>query len=114
MNAKQEIGYLKFGDIKCATVKWSDVTSYYDQSDLPEDQKKVRDNVDVSLKVGHTQEEFDAFMNALDFEYDDGYGTMELHGMIWLSNGNWMDRWEYDGSEGWQSNSLPEIPEELK
>lgn len=41
-------------------------------------------------------------------------GAQELHGLIWLSNGNWMSRWEHDGSEGWQLNSLPEIPDELK
>lgn len=115
MNAKQELShYLKFGDIKCATIKWFDVSSEMMQRHLPDEEIKVRDSLNLSLKVGHTQQEFDAFMDALDFEYDDGYGSQELHGIIWLSNGNWMSRWEYDGSEGWQSNSLPEIPEELK
>lgn len=114
MNAKEEIGYLKFGEIKCAIINWSDRTFDFKQRHLPEDQKKIRDSVNLSLKVGHTQQEFDAFMDALDFEYDDDYGTQELHGLIWLSNGNWMSRWEYDGSEGWQLNSLPEIPDELK
>ena len=108
MNAKQELSYfVKFGDIKCASIQWYDTSRWsIDCSDT--------NSVNVSLKVGHTQEEFDAFMDALDFEYDDGYGTQELHGLIWLSNGNWLSRWEYDGSEGWQNNSLPEIPEELK
>jgi len=100
MNAKQEISYLKFENIKCATIKYVTI--------------KEIDTISISLKVGHTQEEFNAFMNALDFDYDNGYGSQELHGIIWLSNGNWMTRWEYDGSEGWEYNSLPEIPEELK
>lgn len=114
INAKQEIGYLKFGKIKCAIINWSDTTSYLNQCDLPEDQKKIRNSVNISLKVGHTQEEFDVFMNALDFDYDDGYGVPELYGTIWLSNGDWMSRCEYNGSERWQRNTLPEIPEELK
>lgn len=114
MNAKEEIGYLKFGEIKCAIINWNDRTSDFELRHLPEDQRKIRDSVNLSLKVGHTQEEFNAFMNALDFEYDDDYGVQELHGLIWLSNGNWMSRWEHDGSEGWQLNSLPEIPDELK
>lgn len=114
MNAKQEISYLKFGDIICATIEWFDVSSEMMQRHLPDGEIKVRDSLNLSLKVGHTQEEFDAFMDALDFEYDNGYGTQELHGLVWLSNGTWLSRYEYDGSECWVLNSLPKIPEELK
>lgn len=46
-------------------------------------------------------------------DYDDDFGTQELFGVIYLrdSKGNpvWLDRWEYDGSEGWNVNTIPEI-----
>lgn len=89
MNAKEELSFLKFKDVKCAQIKH------------------------FILPVGHTQDQFHAFLEMLDFEYDDGYGGQELFGTIWLTNGSWMTRGEYDGSEWWETNSLPEIPQEL-
>ena len=60
--------------------------------------------VTAILPVNHTQEDYDNFIKKLDVEYDDGYGTQELFGTIWLTDGTWMDRGEYDGSEWWQSS----------
>ena len=65
------------------------------------------------LKVNHTKEEFQSFLNSLDFEYDAGYGVQELYGTVWLEDGTWCTRGEYDGSEWWVHNHLPEIPSEL-
>lgn len=66
------------------------------------------------LKQGHTQEDLDKFIDSLDFEYYDGYGSQELHGTVWFKNGLWATREEYDGSEWWALYKRPEIPEELK
>lgn len=66
-----------------------------------------------TLRVGHTEQELHDFMNSLDFVYDDGYGGQELYGTVWLTNGVWMDRGEYDGSEWWRVHQYPEIPQEL-
>jgi len=67
----------------------------------------------ILLKKGHTPEEFNAFLDALDFEYDNGYGTQELFGTIWISPGHWADRGEYDGSEWWDHHAEPPIHQAL-
>ena len=56
------------------------------------------------LKQGYTKEEFDLFLSSLDFEYKNGYGSQFLYGMLWMTNGVWVDREEYDGSEWWESH----------
>jgi hypothetical protein len=65
------------------------------------------------LKVGHTQEEYDEFLESLDFMYDSGFGGQYLFGTIWLEDGTWFTRAEYDGSEWWDYHRLPQIPDEL-
>ena len=65
------------------------------------------------LKQGHTDAEYEAFINGLDFDYNAGYGTQELYGIVWFTNGIWMDRYEYDGSEYWAIHKYPQIPEVL-
>ena len=62
-----------------------------------------------------TPEEYEEFLQKLNFEYDAGYGGQELHGMIWLKEENtWMERGEYDGSEWWEYRKCPKVPDELK
>ena len=46
----------------------------------------------------------------MDFEYDAGYGSQELFGTIWYSDGTWSDREEYDGSEHWVYRKCPPLP----
>ena len=54
---------------------------------------------------------FDAFLQALNFEYDAGFGSQELDGVIWFADGTWAERGEYDGSEWWEHRVRPEIPQ---
>lgn len=65
------------------------------------------------LLVGYTQEQYNSFIESLDFEYDAGYGGQELFGTVWFKNGTWADRGEYDGSEWWQHHECPIIPKSL-
>ena len=67
----------------------------------------------ITLTHPHTKEEAEAFFKALDFNYNNGFGSQELFGTVWLTYGVWLSRWEYDGSEGWQVNSCPHIPNHL-
>lgn len=72
----------------------------------------------VSLKRNHTEEELEAFFDALDFDYDPSYGIQELHGTVWLHTPEtgemtWLSRGEYDGSEWWEHNFVPTIPDRL-
>lgn len=57
---------------------------------------------------------FQKFYDALDFEYDDGYGSQELFGIVWMKDGSWFERHEYDGAEGWEYKKTPPLPHYLK
>lgn len=67
------------------------------------------DNIDAVLRRGYSDSEYEEFLKELEVEYDAGYGTQKLSGTIWLDNGEWFDRHEYDGSEYWIHRSRPEI-----
>jgi hypothetical protein len=66
------------------------------------------------LAPGFNQSSYDSFLQALDFDYDDGFGSQEIDGTIWYTDGTWSERFEYDGSECWQYKCCPEIPEVMK
>lgn len=65
------------------------------------------------LKVGYSKEDYDKFMESLDFEYKSSFGSQELFGYIWLNDDTWYERYEYDGAEMWDYKSTPPIPNEL-
>jgi len=67
-----------------------------------------------NLKVSYTREELQHFLALINFQYDSGYGNQELEGTIWYDDGSWSTRAEYDGSEWWHHNKLPDIPFELR
>jgi hypothetical protein len=62
------------------------------------------------LRQGYTVQDRINFLNNLDFEYRSGYGAQNLFGTVWLKNGKWLDRGEYDGSEWWELREMPAIP----
>ena len=66
------------------------------------------------LPMYPTEEEYGAFLDLLNFEYNSGYGSQELFGTIWYYDGTWSDRSEYDGSEEWSHNECPPIPNVLR
>ncbi len=102
MNAKQEFTKVVEGSkVICASIQ--NGGAWY-----AEPQKQC------ILKTGYTEEDYKIFLESIDFNYDNGYGGQELFGTIWCENGVWMNRGEYDGSEWWETNKYPEIPENLK
>ena len=102
MNAKSELLEVvkKLNvEIKCARVhfgSWSDEEINY-----------------IDLKIGFSEIEFNAFLRLIDREYDNGFGGQRLFGNVWFTDGTWLDRGEYDGSEWWEYLKLPEIPIDL-
>ena len=46
-------------------------------------------------------------LNELNFDYDDGYGGQNLHGLVVFNDGSWLERGEYDGSEWWEYKHTP-------
>ena len=72
------------------------------------------DSTKFLLKVGYSDDEYNRFLDSLNFEYDNGFGGQELYGKIWYVDGSWSERKEYDGSEWWETKFTPKIPNELK
>lgn len=109
MNARQEfiehvnraLGYIGRGehDVKCASVSYESIF---------DDETQV-----ASLPVDWSEDEFDFFLKKLNFNYNDGFGVQEVYGIIWYTDGSWSTREEYDGSEWWVHNILPDIPKRL-
>lgn len=102
MNAKQEL--LEHIEeisktIKCATIKFEG------DINLP--------SITINLKSNYSTKEYNDFLDMLNIEYDNGYGSQELFGTIWFTDGTWSDRGEYDGAEFWHYVERPEIPKEL-
>jgi hypothetical protein len=99
MNAKEEL----LIEIKCSPqIKCACIDHHREWDDI----------VQIVLKVGYSDQEYQKFLEELNFNYDSGYGGQVLFGTVWLEDGTWLSRGEYDGSEWWEHNILPEIPEE--
>ena len=109
MNAKEELlGKMQQLEEWLGGTKMICAHIYTDPYNFEEDSKTY------NLKQGHTHVELKEFLNSLDFEYNNGYGSQELYGTVWFTNGIWMDRHEYDGSEHWDIHKYPAIPHELQ
>ena len=50
-------------------------------------------------------------LDVLDFEYNNGYGTQHIFGVILFRDGSWLERFEYDGSEDFVFKKSPSIQE---
>jgi hypothetical protein len=68
----------------------------------------------LCLKSKFNKEEYESFLDLLDFLYDNGYGQTFISGTIWFQDGTWATCEEYDGSEYWEHHKASEIPEHLR
>src|SRR5690349_20989188 len=102
MNAKEELQDVLKGlsKIKCAII----------YSENPEFEFVEKKEPIAKLIVGYNKNQLKNFFHNLDFNYDNGFGSQELYGLVWLEDGTWLSRDEYDGAENWIHNILPEIP----
>lgn len=108
-NARQELIEKLNGKekVKCAEIIFG--TFYGEEDDVITDSRRK-----LRLKLNYTDADWDNYCISLDFNYSNGYGGQELFGIVWLEDGTWLSRGEYDGSEWWEHNALPEIPDYLK
>jgi len=99
INAKEEFLYVVEGkSIKCAHI-------IFDSDDK---------NIVSVLKVGYSNEDYQTFLDSLDYEYEVGFGYQQMFGTIWLNDNTWFSRGEYDGSEWWEQHVYPDIVYECK
>lgn len=89
--------------VHCAQILYGDTYSH-------EGQKYEKT---ILLHMNYSKEDYEKFLNQLDFHYDSGFGGQNLFGCIWYMDMSWSTRGEYDGSEWWEHHSIPEIPFEL-
>lgn len=55
------------------------------------------------------------FLNKLDFDYDHRYdGVQNIVGIVWLKDGTWLERTDYNACEWWDLKKRPPIPESLR
>lgn len=124
MNAKEEfIEHVAGLRVLCTEVKWS---RYEDENNLDRKSRikytKPKDyhiqhgflKKHFTMRVNYSDEDYQNFIDSLDFTYNNDYGTQEISGKIWYTDGTWSERREYDGSEWWEYFKLPEIPENLR
>jgi hypothetical protein len=107
LNAKEELqGVLAQLSMRGHKLICADITVDHDGWEQEMDR--------IHLKVVRTPQETEAFFKRLDFKYNPGYGTQMISGTVWLTNGAWLTRGEYDGSEWWEVHREPMIPDHLR
>ena len=64
----------------------------------------------IGNDTGTIRIELGVFLNIANKDYDAGFGSNEVnHHLVIVGKDWWMERWEYDGSEGWHFKSKPII-----
>ena len=102
MNCKEEfLDHIEDREVLCAEITHQEGYS-------GQDTDKV-----YWLDLGFCPEKLSRFLNNLDFDYDDGYGSQHVFGLIWYKDGTWSERHEYDGSECWEHRRVPAVPKRL-
>lgn len=69
-------------------------------------------DLSIPKTTGKSLEELQAFLDSLPeraINYDSGYGSQEWFGWISFTDGTWIEREEYDGSEWWASREQPSL-----
>jgi hypothetical protein len=100
-NAKQEFSNMvRDNVVLCASISYRDCWEHEIGSEH-------------ILPVKYTEEQYNTFVESLDFNYDSGFGGQELFGTVWFKDGTWADRGEYDGSEWWEYHVCPIVPKSL-
>ena len=99
-------------NVRCAVVGLrSSKTWDLDLQDIVDGQMCLRRAV---LVENWDNDQWCNFLQDLNFNYDNGYGTQELFGVVWFKDGSWLERDEYDGSEWWQLKKSPTLPERME
>lgn len=85
------------------------------KKDIQDFKHQVEDIVFIGSMISGHQCSWSEFETLADFEYDNGYGLAEIAQdlIIVFSNGDWMHRDEYDGSEWWAPLRAFQYPKQV-
>ncbi len=64
----------------------------------------------ILLPVNYNLNEFQTFLEKLDFENTDPWGSQAMFGTVWLTNGRWLERTDYYDGDWWQLKEYPTFP----
>jgi hypothetical protein len=75
---------------------------------LVAEDKSPQDVLWVGSEDGRYALSWEEFSRIADVEYDPGYGAQEIAAdLVVVGDGWWLERWEYDGAEGWSFKECP-------
>lgn len=75
---------------------------------LSDNSKRPGDVEWVGSADGLLALDWNTFATIADFKYDDGFGSQVIaKDLVVVGNGWWLERHEYDGSEGWSFKTMP-------
>jgi hypothetical protein len=99
MNAKQEfIDHIEGHTIKCAFIN-KDVQRI----------SRISEVFSFNLKEGYTPEEYEEFLNSLDFAYTPCMPPISIYGIVWYEEEGIYSLNEGIGAEGWSKYNF-QIP----
>tara|TARA_R110001592_G_scaffold126655_3_gene338049 strand:- start:132 stop:527 length:396 start_codon:yes stop_codon:yes gene_type:complete len=103
---------LTIDNIKCADIKLDYSYDYANEEYYPKVEFIIYTYEDVKPAL-YDEHRADTILRMGEHDYDDGFGGQELYGTVWMDNGEWITRGEYDGSEWWDYHRVPEVPSKL-
>ena len=77
--------------------------------------KAPKDVLWIGTDDGSESITWEEFEKMADFDYDDGYGEIDIRpDLVVVGKGWWLERHEYDGSEWWEYKEQPRLQENPK
>ena len=101
---------MEMSDVKCFEIVYDQQFGYDENAEIFTMYAYDTNHPKPALYDEHLEATIQDMNNC---NYDEGYGAQKLFGTVWLKNGDWMTRGEYDGSEWWEYHTMPDIPKHL-
>lgn len=104
MNARKELLTIvaEHTDIECASI------NYFESSN------KFAVRKEIELKIGYSEKDYEDFLMELNLAYNPMDGEQNLFGTIWFKDNTWCIRKKEEGTEWWDHQTIPKIPERFK
>ena len=71
--------------------------------------QKNDERIKVKFMMSKEDKSIEELLSPIDRNYNSGFGTQYLFGVVWFTNGIWATRYEYDGGEWWDLHVYPSL-----